>query len=155
MLTAIEQAAEAAPDMMKRIEDISHLNLDDAELQEAFYHMLKGTISKDKLEEIELENSRMKEKSYISLLTFINFNGASSTPKIVVQHAPREILKAIFVNDEIVEAIVARRKELTAGKDNGGSTAFANEFKDKRRPGLDDALLDFKITIKRDIEGYN
>ena len=43
MLLAIENAADNAPKkMIKRIQDIARLNLEDPELQEAFYHMLKG-----------------------------------------------------------------------------------------------------------------
>ncbi len=46
MLNAIQETADVAPKaLIKRIEDIARLKLKDPALQEAFYHMLKGTIS--------------------------------------------------------------------------------------------------------------
>lgn len=148
LLNAIERSAEAAAEnTIKRIQDIARLDLGDPELQEAFYHMLKGTVSKQKKEELKNAPSNMKEKAYVSLFTFINDVGKEGTqPKIVVQRAPREILKAIFGSDEIVEAIIVKRNELAAKKDNGSADLFKNEFVDKRRPGLDDKLLDFSIS---------
>ena len=147
MLNAVEQAADTASDkMIKRVQDIARLKLEDPELQEAFYHMLKGTVSREKLEEIKDTRSRVKEKAYVSLFTFINNDGANKVPKIVVQRAPREILKAVFINDEVVEAIIAKRNELAANKNNGSAEEFKSEFQDKRRPGLDDNLLDFSIS---------
>lgn len=155
MLNAIEQAsADAPPKMIRRIQDVARLNLDDPELQEAFYRMMKGTISRDKLKNMKNLSPRMKEKAYVSLFTFMNYNGKSSTPKIMVQRAPSEILKAIFDNDEIVEAIISRRNELAASKDSGADTAFKNEFQNKCRSGIDDKLLDFRISAS-DKKIYN
>lgn len=147
LLTAIEQAADAtAEKTIRRVQDIARLKLEDAELQEAFYHMLKGTISRDQLKEMKAVTPRMKETAYVSLFAFINYEGKKAPPKIMVQRAPSEILKAIFVQDEIVEAIIARRNELAATKDAGAKMAFKNEFSDKRRPGLGEELLDFSIS---------
>lgn len=185
MLGAIEEAADALPEeSIKRIEDISKIHLEDPELQEAFYHMLKGTVVREKKQEEEDEDpeksdeikeskkskkkkkeeetlsARITEKSYYSLFTFINYNGAvhgsvkdpenSSSPKIKIQRAPREVLKAVFVSDEIVDAIIAKRNELAKNKDNGAAEAFKNEFIDKRRPGLNDQIFDFSIKSKSD-----
>lgn len=152
LLTAIEKASEAAPEkMIKRVKDIARLDLDDPELQKAFYHMLKGTVTREKMQEIIKDDKQdihpdIKEKSYVSLFNFINYEGASANPRIEIQKAPREILKAIFISDEIVEAIMTKRQELASNNDSGASAAFQMEFCDKRRPGLDDKLLDFKIT---------
>jgi hypothetical protein len=147
MLDAIEKAADAeSGEMIKHIRDIARLNLEDPELQEAFYHMLKGTIAREKLKEIESLTPRLKEKAYVSLFTFINYDGKENLPRIVIQLAPREILKAVFVTDEIVDAVIVRRNELAASEDSGATAAFENEFKDKRRVGLDDKLLNFKIS---------
>ena len=90
----------------------------------------------------------------MALFTFINNDGKDKTPKIVVQRAPREILKAIFVSDEVVEAIIVKRNELAAHKDDGSEAAFKDEFNGKRRPGLDDELLNFKIS-EGDKSEYN
>lgn len=147
LLTAIERAADAAPkDSIKRVKDIARLDLGDPDLQQAFYLMLKGTLFREKLREMKKVNGRIQEKGYVSLFEFINYDGARGTPTIEIQHAPREILKAIFVSDEIVEAIIVRRQELADSKDNGASNTFKNEFSDKRRTGIDDKLLNFKIS---------
>lgn len=175
MLDAIEEASDAMPEKsIKRVEDIPFIQLDDPELQEAFYHMLKGTISRDKLVEAKkmepekrsarrrnIRNRRKKteeqatdqliltpqmvEKAYPSLLTYININEKRAA--IEIQKAPRELLKAIFGNDEVVEAIILKRNEYAESKTNGAAESFKNEFKDKRRPGLDESLLDFQITF--------
>lgn len=147
LLNAIEKSADVDEGKnIRRIQDIARLDLEDPELQEAFYHMLKGTIPREKLAEMKDATPQMKEKTYVSLFTFINNEGANGTPTIVVQRAPREILKAIFLSDEVVEAIIVKRTELSANKDEGSKDAFKNEFSDKRRPGLDDKLLDFSIS---------
>jgi hypothetical protein len=151
MLNAIEKAADQAPKkLINRVEDITRLDLEDPDLRKAFYHILKGTgprqkLEKDKETEKEIEEP-IKEKMYPSLFLFINYNGKKGTPQIEVQKAPREILKAVFDKDEIVESIIVKRAELAKSKDNGASAAFKNEFMNKRRPGIDDQLLDFKIT---------
>ena len=163
MLTAIEHAADEAPEkMIRRIHDIAKLDLDDPELQEAFYRMLKGTISRKNLEEKKDNEEKKeslidKEKTYVSLLTFINDYGTEKNPvpKIKVQHAPRELLKAIYNNDEVVEALLLKRKELAEGQNEQASMEFETEFKDKRRPGIDERLLDFKITSNSNLSLYN
>lgn len=176
MLDAIEQGADAMPKKsINRVEDIAFIKLDDPELQEAFYHMLKGTISRKKLLELDKKYSeetattkktrkskseketkrirvslidalpqRMKGKAYVSLLTYININEKGQA--VEIQKAPRELLKAIFGNDEVVTAIINKRNELAASEDSGAAEAFKNEFLGKRRPGLDESLLDFKIS---------
>lgn len=63
MLTAIEKASETAPKkLIRRTKDLARLDLDDPELQNAFYHMLKGTISRDQLEEMTNPSPAEKEK---------------------------------------------------------------------------------------------
>lgn len=148
LLTAIEQAADDAPKgFIKDIGDIARLELGDPELQKAFYHMLKGTATRKQMKEMMKEGGpSVKEKGYVSLFAFINYDGKKDAPTIEIQHAPREILKAIFVSDEVVEAIIARRQELVANKQSGSTDAFKSEFGEKRRPGIDDNLLNFKIT---------
>lgn len=150
MLDAIQNAADEAPQgMIKRVEDIARIHLEDPELQKAFYFMLKGSITRDELYKITDISPRIKEKAYVSILTFINYNGKAEkedSARIIVQLAPREILKAIFQKDEIVESIIVRRNELAANKNSGSQQAFENEFKDKRRPDIEDKLLDFRIT---------
>ncbi len=149
LLTAIEQAADRAPPKtVLRIEDISRLQLEDPLLQKAFYHMLKGTMSKEAFNDLP-KDSPLREKAYVSLLTFINKDNQKG---IEIQHAPVETLKAIFGSDEIANRIVIRRKELSKQKEESkndnktGGQTFANEFKGKQRSGISDDILDFKIS---------
>ena len=146
LLVAIEEAAAKAPkNLIKREEDISRLKLDDAELHEAFYNMLKGTISREHFDKNPSE--AVKKKQYVSLFYFINYEGTTHPPRIEIQKAPREILKVVFKNDDdIVEKIIARRAELAEKEENGNSLIFQNEFLQHRTNDIDDQLLDFKIT---------
>ncbi|MBA2368496.1 MAG: hypothetical protein H0V82_05670 [Candidatus Protochlamydia sp.] len=139
---------------VKRIEDIQRVRLADPELQEAFYHMLKGTISKKELKLLKKDRPltpRNEEKVYLPLLDFLKHQ--REKPKIMVHLASRELLTAIFGKDDIVEAIIQKRSELDP-KNNDASTQFANEFKGKQKSGISDALLDFKITAT-DKSGYD
>lgn len=151
LMDAIEKAADNAPEkLVNRINDIARLDLGDPDLQRAFYHMLKGTVTREQFAEMKNPSTRIKEKSYVSLFYFLNYNGEKGTPTIEIQKAPREILNVIFnpdgTNPGIVDEIIAKRQELAKSKDNGASDAFKNEFSEKRRPGIDDKLLNFKIT---------
>jgi hypothetical protein len=155
LLTAIEKASSQLPIPLKRIEDISRLSLDDPELQQAFYYMLKGTVTHEQMKELKAMTDppmspRMREKAYVSLLTYINF----ADKRIMIQHSPSVILKAIFGNDEVVDAIITRRNELRTSENSGDKTAFENEFKEKVRPGIKSTMLDFEIS-KTDKTKYN
>lgn len=162
LITAIEQAADAAPKKtIWRIQDMSRLDLGDEELQEAFFHILKGTESREVLKSKTFENqpSSILAKGYPSLFTFINYNKSSNSkdslgfPQIEIQKSPREILKAVFIDDEVVEAIIKKRKELSLDKKelsyqrkNETEEAFRKEFEDKRRPLIENTTLSFKIS---------
>lgn len=147
LLTAIQEAADTAPEnTIKDTSDIARLDLKDADLQRAFYLMLKGSVSREEFKKMEEGTSEIHEKAYTSLLNYINFDGKKAVPRIVIQRAPREILKTIFLKDDIVESIIARRNELAKKKDEGSKNIFESEFKDKRRSDIDDQLLDFSIS---------
>lgn len=152
MLIAIEKAADKVPNKtIRRIRDIARLKLEDPELQKAFYHMLKGTIERDQLEQMQPLDEEMRKKAYVSLFTFVEY---AASKKIKIQLAPREILKAIFDKDEVVEAIMNKRNELSADKNAGSAPDFAKQFKDERCQGIKDTLLDFSISSS-DKTGYN
>lgn len=158
LLNAIETAADDLPKKLSRIEDIATLDLKDPELQQAFYHMLKGTVTRKKFLAMKTETPEMSDKirgkTYVSLLNFINFNGAGGVPTIEIQKSPRELLKAIFEKDDVVESVIAKRTELAKAKDNGSSKAFESEFQGKIRTDIPFQILDFKIS-KGDKLGYN
>lgn len=156
LLDEFSTAADAlnTNEKIRRIEDIQRVRLADPELQEAFYHMLKGTIGKKELLLLKKDHPlslRNEEKGYLPLLDFLKHQKAN--PKIVVQLASRELLKAVFGKEDIVEAIIQKRNELDP-KSGDASAQFANEFKGKQRAGISDVLLDFKIT-STDKSGYD
>lgn len=156
LLKAIEDAAEEVPKgMIKRTVDLARLHLEDPELQEAFYRMLKGTISRDKLKELKEKGeltSRMKEKAYVSLFTFIHNEGAKGkVPTIKIGYAPPEILKAVFEKDEHVEAFILKVNELSEKeKESGAEDLLKSAFIGKLRAGIDENLINFKLPKKRD-----
>ncbi len=154
LVEAIQQSADAAPKKsIHRIEDICRLDLKDQELQEAFYHMLKGTVTREQYKEMAKNNPLAnREQHYISLFSFINFNGKKGAAVIKIERAPREILKVLFVHDDVVDALIARRSELSQSDDNGGGKTLENEFVGKRREGIEDTLLDFSLS-KKDKKG--
>lgn len=143
----------AEVEKIRRIEEIRRIRLSDPELQHAFYQMLKGTTTRDQWQEMQQNKNsdekkplsdRNREKGYLPLLDFLKHQ--KDNPVIKIRHAPRELLLAIFGKEEIVEAIIARRKELDPKKTPDASVQFANEFKGKQKPGISDELLDFNIT---------
>ena len=147
----IQETADRAPKgSIRRIEDMAHLQLEDPEMQAAFYHMMKGTITRDQLKIMEAEaikngnelSASIKGRAYVSLLTYIHF--AKSSPEIRL--APKELLKAIFENEQVVDEILIRRNELSKENDSKGKENFSIEFNPKRKTGLSDQLLNFKIT---------
>ncbi len=153
-IASAEKLIEA--ENIRRIEEIRRIRLSDPELQHAFYLMLKGTTTLEQLQEMQQNtdsdekkplSGRNREKGYLSLLDFLKHE--KNNPVIKIRHAPRELLLAIFGKEEIVEAILARRKELDPKKTPDASMQFASEFKGKQKPGISDELLDFNITTKK------
>jgi hypothetical protein len=141
---------------IRTIEEISRIELEDEELQEAFYKMLKGTVTKQELRESEEKNPNFFEdlknhrKNYLSYLTFIHFDKSST---IKVRFASKELLTAIFGEEELVDTIIEKRKELCA-QENADATLF-EEFRGKQKNGIADALLDFSIKKNPDIEKFD
>ena len=152
LVTAIEQAAIKAESNhkkpIKRIQDIVRLDLEDAELQEAFYHMLKGTTNKneqdketnDKNEQVVFEpTTRNQERTYFSLLAFVNMQKST---KVKIKLAAPEVLKAIFGKDEIVQSILVKRK-LVDAQNAEAVEQFTQEFLNQRLPDIPANFLDF------------
>jgi len=148
ILSSIEQASDDSPKkLIKQTKDLARLKLSDPQLQEAFYRMLKGTASREEIKQMAKPTRRMKEKSYPSLLTYIHNHGKDNPPTIRVALAPPEVLKVVFPNDDVVKAIVEKRKELGGkDRDSGADDLFKSEFVEKRRPGIDENLLNFKLS---------
>ncbi|MDP1881092.1 MAG: hypothetical protein Q8K60_09165 [Parachlamydiaceae bacterium] len=159
MIDQIQEAADEAPkDTVKRVEDMARLKLKDPELQDVYYHMLKGSVTRPQLKLDEEKRQKegtsltaeQKEKTYVSLLTYIHYSNAG--PEI--QLAPRELLEAIFENPQIAEDIIVKRIELAKDYDSKGEENFKNEFNPKRKTGLSDQILNFKVS-KTDKSKYD
>lgn len=146
LIEKIEGVSKELPEkFIRSTEDLSRLQLEDEQLQEAFYHMLKGTIKREeymKAPPSAFNDPLWMEKAYPSLLDYIHLN----EQPISIQRAPKEVLKVIFEKDEIVDQVIRRREELSKKKDAGTDTLFKEEFLDKRKQGISDQILDFRIS---------
>lgn len=154
LLDAVQNASHRLPPSgeIKRLRDIVRLDLEDPDLQEVFYYMLKGTLSHQefrKLIQEPLQSGKtipppLEAWGYVSLLTYIHFENNQT---IKISTAPRVLLQAIFPNETIVDEILAMRKELIHSPDR--QKTFAEAFKGKQRSDISDALLSFQISQKK------
>lgn len=161
---------------LKNAADIANLKLDDDELQDVFYKMLKGAPYKDlnktlvpdltkevpkeqvqkdddDSDDTSIEKEREEHKSpqgYFSLLDFLTLQ---SWNKVRVYLAPREVLQAIYRNDAIVNDVINKRNELYhqayLGDSEGTkslSESFKNEFNNRQDPAVGDDVLDYTVT---------
>lgn len=161
LVVAIENAAIKAESNhkkpIKRIQDIVRLDLEDPELQGAFYHMLKGTTNKKeqlkeptnkKKQDIIEPTIHNQERTYLSLLTFVNM---LEETQVKIKLAAPEVLRAIFPNDEIVDSIIAKR-DLVDSKNAEAVNQFKQEFLGKQRPEVSDQQLDFTFSGAKAID---
>lgn len=143
LLEDIQNTADQLPkSTIKRIQDISRLELADKELQTVFYKMLKGTIPKERSEFSLPFHCDEPEKCYFSLLDFIHYR---KEMKIKLRLAPRELLKAIYP-EELVNAILEKRAFLKPKKNPDADKTFESLFKGNQREEIGDELLDFTLT---------
>lgn len=152
LLNAIQESAHSMPEnSIKRIHDAARLKLDDPVLQEVYYRMLKGTLSKEDSKKKENERFIGNKKTYYPLLTFFNYDGKDKDVKIKLGLAPKEILLAIYGNPELVQKLIDLRLELTNQLNNNKITKdeatakFQAEFENKQKQGITD-ILDYTIT---------
>lgn len=138
----------------KRIDDVARIKLDDPVLQEVFYRMLKGTIGKEESKKPENLSILGNEKTYFPLLTYFSYEELTTKKgldnKIKLGLAPRELLLAIYGNQDLVEKLISLRIELTAHlnkklKKDEAMAKFQAEFDGKQKPGITD-ILDYEIT---------
>lgn len=142
LYAAIEKSVneEHAP-QINEPEDIAWLKLDDPELQDVLFHMLKGTVSRKEYRQMIKDSHYDQKKLYVSLLNYINKNKTST---IKMAHVPLELLKAVFQNEKDALDFMKKRAEIDP-KDSAAADALKAEFINKRRVGLEDSLLDFTI----------
>jgi len=139
--------------VINHIDKISSLNLEDEELQFAFYRMLKGTIQWKERFNPELTTDQNRLKAYPSLLFYLNFDGANATEiKIKIDRAPIELLRAIFEDESTVLKIIEVRTSSEFKKQNDAK-GFEEMFKGKQKKEISANLLDFSIN-KEDRREY-
>jgi len=152
LLNAVQEAADKMPKgSINGIQDVTRIQLDDPQLQEVFYHMLKGTIDKEEYKKNPNAYKNQVGKTYFPLLTFFNYEGLDKF--IVVRLAPTELLLAIYGNPEIVQKVIETREELskqlrstkgTLTKDEA-KEKFKTEFESKQSPEITD-ILDYSLS---------
>jgi hypothetical protein len=142
-------------------DEMDSLNLQDEDLQMVFLKMLEGTqkkaekaapIVKDDAEEEEEEeeideHDFQSEKAFLSIKNFFHFNHTQVQIKIYT--APKEILQAIFVEEEIANQIMNKREELFAmikKDETEKAKEILESFRAKKRADIKDELLDFSVS---------
>ena len=152
LLDAIQQAADKMPKKsFKRIEDVARIKLEDPVLQEVFYRMLKGSVGKDEFKSLPERLQKNRDKAYFPLLTFFNYDGLDK--KISLRLAPRELLFAIYGNEELVNKVLTTREELSKELRSTKSmmnkaeaeAKFKTEFEGKQKQEIID-VLDYSIS---------
>lgn len=143
------------------IGNLARVKLPDMELQEAFYHMLKGTVhTLDKVEDYQAISQKHQEKSYKSLLDFLRdsaLKGAGDRPeRINLYTAPKELLLAIYQgNEAVVKSILDKQEELKKLDKQERVTQFkdfmtSDEITRFKHPLIKDDLLVVDLTPDED-----
>ncbi|MCE5317383.1 MAG: hypothetical protein LLG04_08470 [Parachlamydia sp.] len=156
---------------MTRASDLANLNLQDQELNSAFYSMLQGTITprekgdllmsnlpcqipdqageeEDEYMEPGKEEEVKSPQGYYSLLDFITLQDAA---KVRVYLAARPLLLAIFDDPVVVQSLVETRCHLYTMVIKGtmtadqASEALRTQFLSQSK-GFDETILDFSVT---------
>lgn len=143
-----------------RIENLAKVKFSDPALQEAFYQMLKGTISADEnSEDYAGLGKEYEAKSYKSLLEFLRpqaLSGAADQPEFIeIYRAPPELLLAIYPNRDIVKKIMEKCEELEEEKITKDEKrikfkAFIDEFDSAINPIVPKQFLKYDMTKEED-----
>jgi hypothetical protein len=122
---------------IKKIEEIAHIQFDDAVLSEAFYKMQKGFVTAN-------------EEGYPPLGSYLTMKGSG---KIRAYLAPKAILKVIFDDIRTVEEVIRTREEIykryvaEAIKDEAEATAlFRDTFSQALKVGIPPEMIDFTVS---------
>lgn len=170
LFQAIQKAIQELPDTqgISKPADLANLDLNDPELNEVFYKILKGnkdeTIEKRETEKVVQQDDLDAEDfesfdtndGYLSLLDYINM---STKTKIKIYLASRPLLMALFGDTATVNEIISLRKALFKeikakrldAKD--ASKIFEKNFANRLSLVLDTDFLDFSVS-KTDPASY-
>lgn len=178
IIADLMRTVEQLPDdsKPKKAVDLANLTLGDDQLDDAFYKMLHGAPYKDvyidvqqdsfaekPLEEVQSDEDasdstviekeaeeHQSPKGYYSLLDFVTLQPLD---KIRIYLASKEVLKALYRDDALVDDLIRKRKELYHQSqlvDSEGikslSESFKNEYNNRQDPAVHDDILDFTVT---------
>lgn len=153
LLDAIQETTNEMPKgSIIRVQDVTRIKLEDPELQKVFYRMLKGTIEKDEYKSLTDPIVIEHEKTYLPFLTFLHNNDNGKGLKIELRHASREILLAIYGNQELVDKLIEMREVLSINYSSGKlikeevTEKFRSEFAGKQKQGITDDVLDYEMS---------
>lgn len=156
LLVAIgdESAKLTAKEKISSLCDLSRIKFQDEDLQFIFYNMLEGGVEIPKEERGTLK----LQKSYPKLGNYLTMQNKT---QIRVYLASRPLLLALFGEEEIVDEIIQKRKELFAEVDKQidampvaeAKAQFQNQFEGRRIHGLISEMLDFTVS-KTNPSGY-
>jgi hypothetical protein len=127
--------------------DFSRIELEDPLLQDVLYHMLTGTRAR--------REESAQEEGYCSLLDFITFRDNAHLVSLWL--APRQILEAIFQEEDVVDKLCKMRHELASGL-NSRSTpntislkeqTLRDSFASELPNDLDQNIVNFKVSTTK------
>lgn len=142
----------------QEIEEIASIAMPDAELQEAFYHMLKGTVDRTDSQAlsryVKISDAHAR-KSYYSLLKFVrngsDFNGAAQAAALWIFRCPKETLMAIYGSEDLAQQIIAYRAANRPKSTQGPAEkqkctqCFLQTYQGKQRSGISDQFLIYEM----------
>lgn len=175
LLNLIIQTVDALPaeKKLKKTTDLGNLKLPDPVLDDALYKILHGAPNlnlvnesveqlndSNKFSEDDISTAGENNESgheldeykspggYYSLLDYVI---GKKKPKIRVYLAPRNVLLAIFKNDETVDSIINERESLyrqaiDSDKMEPFNESFKNQFEKLRDQAIDPETLNFSVS---------
>lgn len=165
LLQALMRATEGLneKEKIKKVGELSTIELDDFELDEAFTAMLKGSfdlhekVPQSENIELKFEEGRQvfrpnfqPSEGYYSLIDFITMD-KSGNYKIRIFLASPQLLMAIFGNPSIVYDILQTRYDLYKAVKTGmepkeAKKQFSDQFLNQRLPSILPEILDFGVS---------
>lgn len=142
---------EVKNDKIKKSTDLATLNLGvGVELQEVFYLLMK------KIPRVKNGEKGEKDKP-CEEISLLNYLSEGSKNKIRVYLASRDMLKAVFENEEVVNDIIKQRVDLFKKIKDGNAEAIGAATEEFRSSFIGQSgfreILDFSVS-KTDPKGY-
>ncbi|NGX42100.1 MAG: hypothetical protein K940chlam7_00377 [Chlamydiae bacterium] len=136
---------------LKKTKEIATIDFGDAELNNVFTKMLKGSKPEDEKDE-RLPTKRFKPSmGYYSLQDFITVQSNKLTVRVFL--APPQLLMAVYGNEDIVQQILETRCQLYLNVKNKALTPeqasqeFQSLFLNQRLPNVSESMLNFGVSL--------